>query len=508
LNILQPLARLCDERKIPYALAVNANELYKLGLADGPPALEFALERELPALYLAGDAASTGELRDLDALLFDYARSIEPGTENPDYHYLVFQVLGRLFFVSEYATVLFFLAVATLFFFAALTYSVVLRRRLVVQWKIFFRRSWILLLYWLALVLALKATALIFRAVLPGADPALFKENTLLFYAAAASQLLAGGSLFMLVSFLGNCVYVPRRANFYGSAATILAIAELLLAAYIDITFIPMFAWAFVFIFLAACIKKPVLIWICALLSLLQGGAALLTLIRTGNRHLGFFIFSGNTAFILYIALVSLPFFITLKRGALLRSRGAGEQNFPAELLKRITRPGALLRILAPRLLLFASTTALGMGLCLFARNPGPPAGQETVVDEPGSRDILALEVRERVFLERRILNIALETPKNPIRFNLRLESAREGEIPVIYSAPMPSRYVEDTGSPDRSFIEFTLGEGPPNPFSTEITLPLDFSGFLRAEALYAEGGGDYQLRIIRRYPIGYTQRR
>jgi hypothetical protein len=505
LNILRPLARLCDERDIPYTLAVNANELYKLGLADGPSALEFALERELPALYLAGGAPSTGNIRDLDALLFDYARSIEPETENPDYHYLVFQVFKRFFFVSEFATVLLFLAVATLFFFAALTYSVVLRYHLAVQWKVFFKRSWILLLYWLMLVLALKATALIFRSAFRGAAPAFFNENTLLFYAAAGSQLLAGAALFILVSFLGDCIYVPRRANFYGSAAIIIVIAEILLAAYIDITFIPMFLWAFVFIFLAACIRQPVLIWSCAALSFFQAATALLTLVRTGNRQLGFLIFSGNTAFILYLALVSLPFFITLKRGALFYSRRAGKQNSPAELIKRITEPDALLRLMTPRLLLFVFATALGVGLCFFARNPGPPAGERTVVDEPESRGILAMEVEDRAFMERRILNITLKTPENPIRFNLRLDSAREGEVPIIYSAPMPFRYVEDPGATDRAFVEFVLGEGPPNPFSTEITLPLDFSGVLRAEALYAEDGGDSQSRVIRRYPIGST---
>jgi hypothetical protein len=507
LNILKPLAQLCGERQIPYALAVNANELYKLGLAEGPSALEFALKRELPSLYLAGGASPAGGIRDLDALLFDYARSIEGGTENPDYHYLIFQGPGGLFFMSEYATALLFLAAAALFFFAALTYSVVLRRRLTIQWRVFFKRSWLLLLYWLILVLALKGAALIFQGATRGADPALFGGNTLLFYAAAISQLATGASLFIVFSFLGDYIYVPRRSNFYGSSAVILVIVEILLAAYIDITFIPMFMWAFVFTFLAACVRKPVLIRICAALAFFQCGAALWTLIRTGNRRLGFLIFSGNTAFILYIALVSLPFFITLKRAALLRSRASGEPKTTGEFFKRLIKPGILLKRAAPRLALLASTGALGLAVCFFARNPAAPPVRRTVVEEPESGTILALDVGEHLFLERRILNIALEAPPNPLRFNLFLDGVEGGETPLIYSAPMPFRYVEDPIAPGRSSVEFILGEGPPNPFATEIALPIDFAGFLRAEALYAESKNGHQLRIIRRYAVGSISR-
>jgi hypothetical protein len=503
LNILMPLVRFCGEEDIAYTLAVNANELYKLGLADGPSALEFALGRELPALCLTGGASPAGDLQNLDALLFDYARSVEPGTENPDYHYLVFQALGRFFFVSEYATALLFLAAAALFFFAALIYSVALRYRLTVQWEIFLKRSWILLLYWLMLVLALKGAALLFRVVSRGTDPALLGESALLFYVAAVLQLVAGVSLFMVFSFLGNCIHVPQRENFYGSSAVILVIVEILLAAYIDITFIPMFIWAFVFTFLAACIRKPALIRLCVLLAFFQGSAALSTLVRTGNRRLGFLIFSGNTAFILYVALVSLPFLITLKRGALLAARRAGKQKTPGELRKELTSPKALIKRLAPRLILFASAAALGIGVYFFARNPIDPAGGMTVVNESDSGGILAMSVLDRTFLERRILNITLKAPPNPLRFNLFVEGVQGGEIPLIYSAPMPFRYIEDPFSQDRSFVEFILGEGPPNPFSTEIALPIDFAGFLRAEALYVEGKDDYQIRIIRRYPLG-----
>jgi hypothetical protein len=113
------------------------------------------------------------------------------------------------------------------------------------------------------------------------------------------------------------------------------------------------------------------------------------------------------------------------------------------------------------------------------------------------------MNVGERTLLERRTLNITLSAPGNPLRFNLYLDGAPGNEMPVIYSAPMPFRYLEDGSSPNRFSIEFILGEGPPNPFATEIVLPIDFAGFLRAEAVYVEEKENRQLRIIRRRPVG-----
>jgi hypothetical protein len=266
-----------------------------------------------------------------------------------------------------------------------------------------------------------------------------------------------------------------------------------------------MFVWAFVFTFAAACFKKPVLIRLCALLAFFMGFAALLTVIQAGNRRLGLFIFSGNTAFILYIALISLPVFITLKRGALLRSRETGEEKFLPDILKQMTGPGAVLKFTVPRLVLpAAAAAALALSVHFLARSPAPLSGRRVLEDEPESALVLDLDVLDRTFLERRTLNITLSAPGDPLRFNLRLDSAAGGEMPVIYSAPMPFRYIED--SPSRSSIEFILGEGPPNPFATEIVLPAGFAGFLRAEALYLRGEDNYQLSVRRRYPIGLGQ--
>jgi hypothetical protein len=153
-------------------------------------------------------------------MLLDYAASLDMGVENPDYHYLIFRFAGRMVFVPEYTTVLFFLTVAALFFLAVLAYSVMFRFRLLIQWRIFLKRSWILILFYVLLILSLKGGAIAFR-FLTG-DPAAWSGSAGLFYRAAAAQILFGIALFTLLSPVVDLVYVPWQANFYGSAAIIL----------------------------------------------------------------------------------------------------------------------------------------------------------------------------------------------------------------------------------------------------------------------------------------------
>jgi hypothetical protein len=465
---------------------------------NGPSALEFALPRELPALYLTGPGNGEGSIAALDTLLFEYAASVDMGTENPDYHYLLFQFAKKIFFVSEYTTVILFFAVSALLFLALLIYSVVFRNRLAIQWNVFLKRSWILVLFYLLLTLSLKGAALVFQFLTGSARGAEnFAPGTVLFYGATAAQFLFGVALFTLISPAGDLIYIPRRANFYGSVSVFLVSLEIFLAAFFDITFIPIFLWAFAFTFLAACIKRPPLIWLCSFLASLLGLSTLLTIIQGGNKRLGSLILSGNTGVILYIALISLPFFTSIKRGSLLRSEVTKNRN-----PERFISLKAFKQIIPKISFLAFASLILGISTFYFTRYPVRQTIRRTIDDTAGGTNYLGMEVKDRILLERRTLTITLEAPVPPLVFNLYLDGTEE-KIPVIYSAPMPFRYIEDNNSPNRNSIKFILGEEPPNPFTTEIVLPLDFTGFLRAEALCPEPAGEgEQLRIIHRYPI------
>ncbi|GHT85065.1 hypothetical protein FACS1894137_08880 [Spirochaetia bacterium] len=512
LNILKTLGQLCDTRGIPYALAVGSNELYKLSLADGPSPLEFALSRGLPALYLsgpaaAGDSAGAAPEGAPDAapasLLLEYAASLDIGAENPDYHYLIFQFAGRTVFVQEYTTVLFFLILSSLGLLAALVYSVVFRFRLIIQWRGFLKRSWILLLQYALLILSLRVGGIALQVMTGSAGLGeLWNGSAGLLYGTAAAQILFGLALFTLLSPAMDLIYVPWQANFYGNASIILGALTLPLAAAFDISFIPIFIWAFVFIFLAASVRKPPLVWLCCFLTLFLGLSSLRTLIHTGNRKLAFLILSNYTPVVLYIALIALPLFFILKRGTLLAKAYAA--NTSGRRMRRLNKR-KVAELLIPRFLFFASAAViLWVSGYYYTRNPIRRPELQTIDDTETGKGYISMTIRDRILLGRRTVDISLEAPETPLRFKLYLEGAEEApnERPRIYSAPMPFRYIEDPFSPNRDSIEFILGEGPPNPFTTEIVLPVDFTGFLRAEALYI-AGEDYQLVIRRRYPIG-----
>jgi hypothetical protein len=217
-------------------------------------------------------------------------------------------------------------------------------------------------------------------------------------------------------------------------------------------------------------------------------------------------ILSGNMVLTLYMGLLCLPFFLIFKRSMALTKvqlRGG---------IRGAIRRYAIL----PRLILLGTALA-GLGVYAYglSRSPDPRPVRRTLTEAPSEDAALRVEVADRTFLERRILEITLTARGNPIRFDMSLESAAEGSPLVIYAAPMPFTYTEEGASLRENSVEFVLGEGPPNPFTTEIVVPLDFSGSLRAEAVYAAWdpaldplpspeNGDYALRIIRTLPIGY----
>jgi hypothetical protein len=503
LSVLQPLPELCDRRDIPYAFSIRFNELYKLKLADGPLALELAHTREVPAFYVTGSPGrgtppiGTAALADM---FYDYAHSLSVSAENMDYHYSMVRFRGKTLFLSEPLTVILALAAAVLLLFIFLIYSVVSRYQLVIQWRVFIQRFWVLLILFAVLVLSLQGMKLLFHFVLG----AFGVSNSQVYYGGIALQILLGMILFSAVSPLSNLLEIPRRANFYGNSAVILVTLGILTAALLDITFMPIFTLTFLFTLLGAVIRVPPLVAICGLLTPIQVMVALTNLMASGSRGLVDLILSGNMVLTLYIGLVSLPFFLILKRSIALTK---------AQIRGRLWRHYTL-----PRLILLGAALA-GLGVYAYglAKKPDPPPVRrtltETAPEEPSEASILRMDLADRTFLERRILEITLSARGNPIRFDMFLESA-EAESPlVIYAAPMPFTYTEDSFG--GKSVEFVLGEGPPNPFTTEIVVPLDFNGVLRAEAIYPvwEAGldplpppasDDYALRIIRTIPIGH----
>jgi positive regulator of sigma E activity len=492
LNVLEPFYKICNSRNIPLSFAVRFNELYKLGFVDGHPVIRSARNQGINALYISGsrigsdaeteDTAAVGTPpiagEDLAGLLVDYAHSLRLSMENLDYHFLIFPILDTYIFISEPITVIILFLIIGAGLLIILVYSGVYRRILIIQWKMFSRHVWIFALFlgvpfvtlWLAGVLVAQ-TAQAF-----GIFPLIKTMGMAVFKIIIALLLFSG--VFILPSQLN----IPRKANLYGNTAVILVTLGVLIGALQDITFIPLFIWIFLFTFLGAILNIPFLVYLCAFTTPLLAFGPLFNIVSANTSGLpgGLFFFlkklksmvfstgrltdiilSQNMVSFLYIIVITLPFILLFERARALSQ-------------KRKAPPPLFRQVLPPLILLIISLGALVYYTYALSQIPQRDSGKRI-----GDPDILHVQYQSITFLERRNLIIAIEARGTPLCFNLSLITEDES-LPVIYAAPMPFRAANDLKS-----VEFILGEGPPNPFNTEIVLPLDFSGFLRVEAIY-----------------------
>jgi hypothetical protein len=502
LSLLQPIPGLCASYGIPFTFAVKSNELYKLGFVEGPSVLGSSLAYGVPSLYLEGGEPAgkpiPAEL--LGDLLLEYTDSLNFSTENLDYHYLIFQFRDKTIFVPELITVITLWSLTALGFLIFLIYSIVLRRMLIIQWKIFFRRSWVILILFLILFLTLEGAELFFRLLL--SRFALPRDH--ISYGGIIFGMSIALTLFSLIDPFFNQLKIPRRPNFYGNAAVILIILGTLIAVFLDITFIPAFIWAFLFTVLAALIPFSLAVYVIAFIIPLQIAGILLANVGTVGMALPMLNRFHRVWIILFIAVTVLPSVLIFKRASAL---AAGQKRRQPRFLWLVSRS----------IMLAGCMGALTFYVYKLSLEPPANPVRRVITENPDNPAILDVTINSRSFLARRALEINLYARNDPVRFDLYLDSINDPQ--PIYAASMPfiHRENETAHSSFETTLEFILGENPPNPFATDIVLPRTFSGFLRMEALYTRydpsldsepppDGDDYVLRVTRTIPIGFGE--
>jgi hypothetical protein len=320
LESLKNLAGLFSSLKIPYRFAVPFNEMYRLGLAGGPEILRFAQERGMRALYFSGapgpgrgapDAAGEEALVEL---VLSRAASRESPGGNQDYHYLFFSLGGKTVFLSQEHTALALFLMAAAFFLGFLLYRI-FRPAPPARLTLFLRCFWTVPAFFLLLFVSLEAAGLA-ASLLAGTE-----TRIPFIYGWAVWKLLLGLGLFALISIPLGGYRIPRRADFYGRCALILIILDVFIAAWADICFIPFFTGAFLLIFAGSQIKRPVPVYLCALLAPFYGFTAAAFSIRSGYGGLGSFLLSSSPGPTALMILVFLPFVLLFKRAMNLRRR-------------------------------------------------------------------------------------------------------------------------------------------------------------------------------------------
>jgi hypothetical protein len=352
----------------------------------------------------------------------------------------------------------------------------------------------VIVILFAVLFLTLQGSELLFGLLLNGF--ALPRDR--IYYGGIIFILGNALTLFSLIDSFFDRFKIPRKANFYGNAAVILIILGSFIAIFLDITFIPAFIGAFLFTVLAAFIPFSLPLYGISFIIPLQIVRILISSMGYVNTGFPVLNYSNRVWLILFIAVTFFPSVLIFKRASVLSG-------------KRKKQQPRFFRLVSRFILLAACMGGLTLYVYSLSRNPAINPVRRVIVDPPGNPAILAVTLNDRSFLTRRILDVTLSAPAEPVRFDLYLDS-ESGPQP-IYTAPMPFNITETENSPRGSTLEFILGENPPNPFTTNMILPLNFSGSLRVEALYTRyepsldtgpppDGDDYVLRVTRTISI------
>ena len=526
LDILRPLTSALRSHEIPWSFRVRYNNLYKLGLTEGHEALSIIWREEVNGFVLAGKNGpsktflhdhngesvpdgESGELispRVLAELLFEYAGSLNFPMMNLDKHYFFFTApWGEIVFFGEGITVALLLIMAGLYLFFLLLYSTKYNAILLFHTRLFFKSVWVFVLLFVFLVLSIRASgffySMLLRAFGPSAPLGMPPE---IYFTGTVLTLLLAILVFFLHSPVFAMIRLPRRAQFYGFSSVILVTIGLLTAAFLDFSFVPAFLWAFAFGFFASAVSRPIPVLLCVVMIPLLAVDVLRNITETGSTILAEFFISTEWRTLdswlpaILVALFSLPLILLIKRGIILVQK----------LLHRESKPKSEYRLIVVSVLIFVVLTQMIAHLLLIPRDKVPPE-RRFIAEEPATANgILTLSL-DNMFQDPHLLTLQIGARGNPVRFDVFLEAANGlGQLPV-YSAPVPFQRGNNG-----SWIQFMLGEFPPNPLSLEIVLPRHFAGLLRAEAVFntwdpaidpgeEPGTEDYILRVSRTIELG-----
>jgi len=324
----------------------------------------------------------------------------------------------------------------------------------------------------------------------------------------AGLTMLLAILVFFLPSPALNLFSFSRRAQFYGFSSMILIILGIFSAAFMDFSYVPIFLWAILFVFLGSFLSNPVIVFICAIMVPILPLGALINIIKTGNGRLAALYVSSNwnspenwlAAF--QAASLSLPLFLLVRRGTILFQKSKRRIHALGHTKKT--------RFIVLPVLIAAVLGAMVIQIRLMPRQQVAPERRSIAgeaVNKKGN-EILKLSLDNVIFQDSRIITLRLGARGSPKRFDVFLESGNNLGLLPVYSAPVPFEREEEGRR-----IDFTLGENPPNPLVLEIVVPKDFSGILTTTALYnawdsaidseKPSTDDYVLKVSRTVDLG-----
>lgn len=486
LVVVEPLPLLCKQRDIPYTFAATNNAFFRLGLIEGNEAVGFAWEQGFNALFVSGEIEEAARLPILSTrstsdtapaltadniagLLVDYVNALEwtASQEGGANFVSTTNAAGQVRFVSESIFIIIMLACAAALLIAFLAYSIAKYHLFSAQLRIFLMYSWVLVLS-VALFFAVSQGVGVFVSFVSRAVH-IFDVWT------ASLKVVISFLTYSLIAVSFDKIKIPGKQTFCGSAALLLGIVNLFIAMLIDITLAPIFMIALVCIVVGVATNLTLVCYIAAVLIPLQSIGLFIEFLGRGAGELTKIVMDAGIWVNLAIASWTLPIWFILKRGDLLLNRGLRRHNSIF-----FTKPkiGLLTRIVFLFVFLFIAVRFL------FYQRGIIPTQTASVRREAEAGDALTLDVKESVFLGRRIYAVSVQADAAPARFDITLEpNATRSLRSLLFSCSTPVRFNGNT-------IELVLGENPPNPFLFEIIFMSasldDFNPTLNARAVYA----------------------
>jgi hypothetical protein len=331
---------------------------------------------------------------------------------------------------------------------------------------VFLKRSWIIVLHFFILLGSLFLSSLIYffiRKIIH--IPDLHAD-----YFSVLIEVFIALCFYNLFVPLFYHLWIPRKDRFYGNAAVSLVVLGTIIALFMDITFVPIFLWSFIFTLLGTVITNPWIVLLCSLAIPLQISGAFINIISSGSPSLAILITSNNIFTMLFITCIALPEILMANRIILLFRHGRSDRNVKVRTIRQLSIIGVTIILLA------------GLGIITTRNIPSSPF-RKTIVEVPeSSNNVLNADIKSTEYLDRRVLSLSLYALGNPAKFNIMINRENQNTPLVVYNAPIPFDRINEDNT-----LAFRLGENPDNPFVMEVVLPAELQYSILVEAVYTE---------------------
>lgn len=472
LGILKPLTDSFEEQSILYNLTIKYNELYKLDLIKNQAALGKIQSSGFSGLFIEGNVTSSSSVSAelCGESIVGYIHNINVSAENYDNHYFFISAFNKTIYFSETFTVLTFLIIGIISLTLFLIYSLTHRHILLVQWKVFLKRSWIILLHFLILTGSLIFSSFIYFAI-----QRIFKTPNLPIDTLNPDYINILMRIFIALCFYNLCVpifyriWIPRKDRFYGNSAVVFVVIGTIAAVFMDITFVPIFLWSFIFTLLGTVLTNPWIVLLCTIAIPLQISGAFANIMYSKSPAFAELIASNNIYAALFIACIVLPEILMVNRVILLFRQNPKKPNIKKRIMLQLS------------IIVLGIIVLAVFEISSVQKIPLPPSRIYTTQLLDSQQQVLDVELTSTKYLDRRILSLSINALGNPEKFNISIINANKDSQTVIYNSPIPFDYLDEDNT-----LQFRLAERPNNPFTMELVLPAELQCIFLTEAVYS----------------------